>query len=143
MIISEPSASDPSQKPSETHQLIENFCLGQRRLELFARAPGVRRGWVAALAAGEDARLAAAGVSVIPPDDQEGEEGGEVEVVVDADGQERVEVRRRRDGWEEGEGVRARRWERERWEREVAEMSGGRGVVPSSPGMWFGVCFHA
>ena len=28
------------------YSLIENFCLGQRRLEIFARAPSLRPGWV-------------------------------------------------------------------------------------------------
>ena len=36
------------------YTLIENFCLGLRRLELFGRARSLRRGWVSALAEGEE-----------------------------------------------------------------------------------------
>ena len=32
------------QKPDELYTIIENFCLGQRRLEIFGNQP--RRGWV-------------------------------------------------------------------------------------------------
>lgn len=34
--------------PPYLYTLIENFCLGTRRLELFARETSARRGWVAA-----------------------------------------------------------------------------------------------
>jgi len=37
---------DPLRKPPEMHSLIENFCLGSRRLEIFGRASSLRRGWV-------------------------------------------------------------------------------------------------
>jgi len=40
--------SDPLRKPPELHALIENFCLGTRRLEIFGRASSLRRGWVTA-----------------------------------------------------------------------------------------------
>ncbi len=33
-------------KPEELYQLIENFCLGTRRLELFGRNRNLRRGWL-------------------------------------------------------------------------------------------------
>ncbi|KAF8305565.1 MT-A70-domain-containing protein [Clavulina sp. PMI_390] len=40
--------SDPSRKPPEMYSLIENFCMGLRRLELFGRAYSLRPGWVTA-----------------------------------------------------------------------------------------------
>ena len=46
MIIWEGDPNDPSRKPPEMHQLIENFCLGTRRLEIFGRQHSLRRGWV-------------------------------------------------------------------------------------------------
>lgn len=142
VIFSSPSPSDPTLKPSETHQLIENFCLGLRRLELFARAPSVRAGWVSALAEGEDTRLASAGISLLSSSSADGDaeegEGGEEVVVVDEDGQERVEVRPRVSTGELGGQVRAKTWDKDAWEAEVLAMSGGgRPVVPSSAGTPF------
>jgi len=37
---------DPTRKPPEMYTLIENFCLGLRRLEIFGRMHSLRRGWV-------------------------------------------------------------------------------------------------
>ncbi|KAJ7441432.1 hypothetical protein FB451DRAFT_1569260 [Mycena latifolia] len=49
----EGDAADPVRKPPEMYTLIENFCLGTRRLELFSCArSSLRRGWVTALAPG-------------------------------------------------------------------------------------------
>ncbi|KAJ7441431.1 MT-A70-domain-containing protein [Mycena latifolia] len=46
----EGDTADPTRKPPEMYTLIENFCLGTRRLEVFSRAhSSVRRGWVTAL----------------------------------------------------------------------------------------------
>lgn len=56
-MIYEPDPSDPTLKPPETYTLIENFCLGLRRLEIFGRARTLRRGWVTALAEGEEESL--------------------------------------------------------------------------------------
>lgn len=42
---------DPLQKPPELYNLIENFCLGTRRLELFGNPRNARPGW---LTIGED-----------------------------------------------------------------------------------------
>ncbi|KAH9948483.1 MT-A70-domain-containing protein [Amylocystis lapponica] len=53
VMLWEGDPTDPTRKPPETYTLIENFCLGLRRLELFARARSARRGWVSALADGE------------------------------------------------------------------------------------------
>ncbi|TCD60840.1 hypothetical protein EIP91_009418 [Steccherinum ochraceum] len=57
VMISAPSQEDPTLKPEESYTLIENFCLGLRRLELFGRARTLRRGWVSVLAEGEEARV--------------------------------------------------------------------------------------
>lgn len=37
---------DPRAKPPELMDLVENFCLGTRRLELFGRNRNLRRGWL-------------------------------------------------------------------------------------------------
>ncbi|PCH43013.1 MT-A70-domain-containing protein [Wolfiporia cocos MD-104 SS10] len=57
VMIWEGDASDPTLKPPEMYTLIENFCLGLRRLEIFGRARTLRRGWVTALAEGEEERI--------------------------------------------------------------------------------------
>lgn len=46
VVIWEGDPSDPTRKPPEIYQLIENFCLGTRRLEIFGRYHSLRRGWV-------------------------------------------------------------------------------------------------
>lgn len=46
VIIWEGDPTDPTRKPPEMYQLIENFCLGTRRLEIFGRYHSLRRGWV-------------------------------------------------------------------------------------------------
>lgn len=56
-MIWEGDPSDPTLKPPEMYTLIENFCLGTRRLEIFGRAQTVRRGWITALAEGEEERI--------------------------------------------------------------------------------------
>ncbi|KAI0668886.1 MT-A70-domain-containing protein [Trametes maxima] len=57
VLIWEGDAADPTLKPPEMYTLIENFCLGLRRLELFGRARTARRGWVTVLAEGEEERI--------------------------------------------------------------------------------------
>ncbi|KII84112.1 hypothetical protein PLICRDRAFT_46445 [Plicaturopsis crispa FD-325 SS-3] len=58
VIIWEGDATDPTRKPPEMYTLIENFCLGTRRLEIFGRArSSLRRGWVTVLAEGEEERI--------------------------------------------------------------------------------------
>ncbi|KAJ7619531.1 MT-A70-domain-containing protein [Roridomyces roridus] len=62
VIFWEGDPTDPTRKPPEMYTLIENFCLGTRRLELFGRATSsLRRGWVTALAAGQESHLPAEG----------------------------------------------------------------------------------
>jgi mRNA m6A methyltransferase non-catalytic subunit len=144
VIIWEGSPTDPSLKPPELYQLVENFCLGTRRLELFGRAASVRRGWVTALAAGQDSpsALAAAGIQVKerPAGEEESEEDGRrMEVEVDEEGRERVVVRNVERAEDDGEGgtMGVRKWEREAWEKEVAELAnGGKQVVTMNAGEW-------
>jgi len=45
IITEEPEWSDPT-KPIELFHIIEHFCLGRRRLHLFARDSTIRRGWL-------------------------------------------------------------------------------------------------
>ena len=87
------------------YTLIENFCLGLRRLEIFGRARTARRGWVTALAEGEEDRI---------------EEGM---TLGDDDGT----AGPAQDG--------AMRWNRERWEAQIKELAGGgtKLVVPATP----------
>ncbi|KAF7966980.1 hypothetical protein HWV62_36316, partial [Athelia sp. TMB] len=60
VIIWEGDAQDPMRKPPEMYTLIENFCLGTRRLELFGRArSSLRRGWVTVLVEGDETRVRA------------------------------------------------------------------------------------
>lgn len=56
-MIWEGDTDDPTLKPPEMYTLVENFCLGLRRLELFARGKTLRRGWVSVLAEGEGERV--------------------------------------------------------------------------------------
>lgn len=50
VIIWEGDPLDPTRKPPEMYTLIENFCLGTRRLEIFGKLnSSLRRGWVTAV----------------------------------------------------------------------------------------------
>ncbi|KAJ3727695.1 MT-A70-domain-containing protein [Lentinula raphanica] len=102
VIIWEGDPCDPTRKPPEMYTLIENFCLGIRRLEVFGRASSsLRRGWVTVLGQLEEDQLHKThglGQSVFV----EGDEGGE-----------------------------ATKWERESWETRIKELvDGGKPVVP-------------
>ena len=57
VVIWEGDSDDPTLKPPEMYTLVESFCLGLRRLELFARGKTLRRGWVSVLAEGEEERV--------------------------------------------------------------------------------------
>ncbi|KAM0749171.1 MT-A70-domain-containing protein [Meredithblackwellia eburnea MCA 4105] len=46
VIVWEGDDSDPNLKPPELQSVIENFCLGTRRLHLFGSPTSLRRGWV-------------------------------------------------------------------------------------------------
>jgi hypothetical protein len=69
VIIWEGDPTDPTRKPPEMYSLIENFCLGIRRLEIFGRPSSLRRGWVTVLG-DEHISLREGSIHV------EGEEGG-------------------------------------------------------------------
>ncbi|KAK7035359.1 regulatory protein [Paramarasmius palmivorus] len=102
VIIWEGDPTDPMRKPPEMYTLIENFCLGTRRLEVFGRASSsLRRGWVTLLSQIEEEELTRqkGSESVLFID---GEEGGEV-----------------------------LRWERDKFDAGIKELAnGGKAVVP-------------
>jgi mRNA (2'-O-methyladenosine-N6-)-methyltransferase len=118
-------------KPPEMYTLIENFCLGLRRLELFARARSLRRGWVSVLAEGEEshvptvqaqARASDPRLSLAP--EQQLEAGTNVL------GQE-LSV------------YRAERWDQDKWEAAMrAWLQNGRSVVPMTPGTFLAYFAH-
>lgn len=106
VMISAPSLTDPTLKPEETYTLIENFCLGLRRLELFGRARTLRRGWVSVLAEGEESRI------------------GETTIheQLDADGDQLMPVKWNRESWEA------------KIKELAAQSSSGKTVVPTTAG---------
>jgi hypothetical protein len=120
VILWEGDPTDPTRKPPEMYTLIENFCLGLRRLELFARARSLRRGWVSALAEGEEAHVPAVQAlctSDAPQLSREQLDGG-----TNVLGQE-LSV------------DRAERWDQDKWESAMrAWFQNGRAVVPMTPG---------
>ncbi|KAF9508043.1 hypothetical protein BS47DRAFT_1350759 [Hydnum rufescens UP504] len=103
VMIWEGDPSDPTRKPPETYTLIESFCLGLRRLEIFGRTHSLRRGWVTV---GDDIDVE------IPPLSEEDHD-------LDSPLEPPKNVRQQ-----------ARRWDREWWENEVRRD--GKSVVPSS-----------
>ncbi|EDR09433.1 uncharacterized protein LACBIDRAFT_319029 [Laccaria bicolor S238N-H82] len=79
VIIWEGDPTDPTRKPPEMYTLIENFCLGLRRLEVFGRPSSLRRGWVTILSLGQEEALHTTEDGVVYV---EGEEGGRAGVWV-------------------------------------------------------------
>jgi mRNA (2'-O-methyladenosine-N6-)-methyltransferase len=122
MILWEGDQTDPTRKPPEMYTLVENFCLGLRRLELFARARSLRRGWVSVLAEGEEmlvpvvqaqARAGDARLSLSPEQLEAGTNVLGQELSID----------------------RAERWDQDKWEAAMrAWLQNGRAVVPMTPG---------
>jgi hypothetical protein len=106
------------------YTLVENFCLGLRRLELFARARSLRRGWVSVLAEGEEAHVPAVQAHArsgdtaqlsLSPEQLPG--GG-----TNALGQELAVDR-------------SERWDQDKWEAAMRPwLQNGRAVVPMTPG---------
>jgi len=123
VILWEGDPTDPTRKPPEMYTLIENFCLGLRRLELFARARSLRRGWVSVLEDGEEknvsvvqAQARAGSVQLPLSPEQQLDTGTNVlgqELSVD----------------------RAERWDQEKWEVAMRGwVQNSRAVVPMTPG---------
>ncbi|KAG6890209.1 hypothetical protein C0995_010220 [Termitomyces sp. Mi166 len=95
---------DPTRKPPEMYTLVENFCLGLRRLEIFGRPSSLRRGWVTVMADDQYERLPT---------------GGDARGTIHVDGED---------------GGLATKWDRESWEEVIKERSnGGKTVVPMTP----------
>lgn len=46
VVVADADPDDPLHKPVELYNVIENFCLGHRRLELFGSKHSLRRGWL-------------------------------------------------------------------------------------------------
>ncbi|KAI0077654.1 MT-A70-domain-containing protein [Panus rudis PR-1116 ss-1] len=107
VMIWEGDPNDPTLKPPEMYILIENFCLGLRRLEIFGRARTLRRGWVTLLAEGEEDRV----------DDYS------YPMDVDDEGAQTAGVT------QEGEDRRGNmnpvKWERENWEAQLKQLASG------------------
>jgi len=104
VVFWEGDPTDPTRKPPEMYTLIENFCLGLRRLEIFGRPSSLRRGWVTVLGQGQHERLITL---------------GDTQGTVNVEGEE---------------GGRATKWDRESWEEGIKELSnGGKAVVPMTP----------
>jgi hypothetical protein len=123
MILWEGDPTDPTRKPPEMYTLIENFCLGLRRLELFARARSLRRGWVSVLAEGEETNVSAV---------QAQARAGDVQLPLSLEQQ-----------LDAGTNVlgqalsvdRAERWDQDKWEAALRGwLQNGRAVVPMTPG---------
>ncbi|KAI9512143.1 MT-A70-domain-containing protein [Russula earlei] len=119
VILWEGDPTDPMRKPPEMYTLIENFCLGLRRLELFARALSLRRGWVSVLAEGEEAHVPA--VQARAGDAQLSLSAEQLEGGTNVLGQELAVDR-------------AERWDQEKWEAAMRTwLQNGRAVVPMTP----------
>ncbi|KAJ8690539.1 regulatory protein [Pleurotus ostreatus] len=107
VIIWEGDPLDPTRKPPEMYTLIENFCLGTRRLELFGRVPtSFRRGWVTVLSPGHEDRL---------PTSKN--DSGSIKVET-----------------EDGGTVDLTRWDKDKWEHGIQQIAeGGKAIVPTTP----------
>ncbi|KAG6856848.1 hypothetical protein H0H87_012906 [Tephrocybe sp. NHM501043] len=104
VIFWEGDPTDPTRKPPEMYTLVENFCLGMRRLEVFGRPSSLRRGWITVMAEGQYERLPT---------------GGDGRGAIHVDGED---------------GGLATKWDREIWEESIRERaSGGKAVVPMTP----------
>ncbi|KAH8834021.1 MT-A70-domain-containing protein [Flagelloscypha sp. PMI_526] len=110
VILWEGDTTDPIRKPPEIYSLVENFCLGLRRLDIFGRAASsLRRGWLTVFTEEQYTQLLER---------------------VSVDGQIHVEPLS-----EETAPSTARKWEKAGWEhglKELAERAGGKMVVPHS-----------
>ncbi|KAF8488905.1 MT-A70-domain-containing protein [Gautieria morchelliformis] len=152
VIIWEGDPEDPTRKPPEMYALIESFCLGARRLEVFGRRrPGhqLRRGWVTVLL-DDDGDMNAVD-RFDPTSEAEAEVDSRASSVAGEEEEEEVVMKKEADIKEEEvlEGLKAADlrtgmegledavlWQRAKWEREVRDACqvppGGRVVVPST-----------
>lgn len=105
VIIWEGDPTDPTRKPPEMYTLIENFCLGMRRLEIFGKLTSLRRGWITVFAPGQEDHLSRAA-------------DGNGNIPVDAVGEDGFETR-----------IIARRWTQETWEEDIKNLAGGNKLV--------------
>lgn len=137
---------DPTRKPPEMYALIESFCLGARRLEIFGRrrpTHPLRRGWVTVLLDDEGDMGA---IDKVKPEEKEVDSRAS-SVAGDGDEEDMAEavdssavnaaVAEQTKALEGLEG--AVLWQREKWEREVRDACqapvGSRVVVvPSTTG---------
>src|SRR5882762_5620470 len=100
------------------YTLIENFCLGVRRLELFGRARTLRRGWVTVLADGENELVS--------------------QVTEQALADRRDNVGPPENSAQDFRPESAVRWNKEDWDAKVQALAqGGKPVVPMTPGIDF------
>lgn len=107
VIIWEGDPTDPTRKPPEMYTLIENFCLGLRRLEVFGKRSSLRRGWVTVLAPGQEDNLAE----------------GTGKVHVETEGEDGLPT-----------SMVATRWLQDSWEEGIKGLAGGgKLVVPMTP----------
>lgn len=148
------SLIDPTRKPPEMYALIESFCLGARRLEIFGRrrpAHPLRHGWVTVLL-DDDGDMGA--IDRVKPEEKEVDsrassvagDGDEEDGMAEAEDSTAVNAAavEQTKALEGLEG--AVLWQREKWEREVREACqapvGSRVVVvPSTTGEIITSCF--
>ena len=116
------------------YQLIENFCLGLRRLELFARASCLRRGWVSALMMGEEEKVPAA-MAMAHEEMLEAPLAPSGPILPAGLPQKPVAPALTNGFGEDVSIAAAQRWDREAWDVRLAEWcQGERAVVPVTPG---------
>ena len=110
-------ATDPLVKPPELYTIIENFCLGSRRLELFGSARNCRRGWLTI------------GTDVAPPPSVKLEDATET---LDAEAEAAAE-------W-----LRPRPYVKEVYDAFFDTSSDGQGIVavPNTPGQGFAAVLY-
>ena len=97
------------------YTLIENFCLGVRRLELFGRARTLRRGWVTVLTDGENELVS--------------------QVTEQALADRRDNVGPPENSVQDFRPESAVRWDKEDWDAKIQALAqGGKPVVPMTPG---------